>query len=294
MPVKSASPLFSIERLLSTCVILVLMLTGSYTALYADNSNASVESRGYAVPVGEKLVFKIEWDPPWYLFFFPNMHAGNAEVYVEGETEYEGQRVLKIQFRVYSTGMLAKLSGMKIADEFVYLTDPDTLCTLYASKRIREGKRSRQIDVQYLPETGQMHFREVNEALTPPELMKDILKDDIPACVRDPLSSLYDMRRHPIGKNFVFKSIIGDNDVVKEVESRVEKLEALDTAEGKIPAWRLRTKALMGGLFKKGGKFKIWLSADNRQVPLQFEVRVPLGKILGRLESPDPPETNRD
>jgi len=270
------------------------MLTGPHTALYADSSNISAESRGYAVPVGEKLVFKIEWDPPWYLFFFPNMHAGNAEVYVEGETEYEGQRVLKIQFSVYSTGMLAKLSGMKIADEFVYLTDPDTLCTLYASKRIREGKRSRQIDVQYLPETGQMHFREVNEALTPPELMKDILKDDIPACVRDPLSSLYDMRRHPIGEDFVFKSIIGDNDVVKEVESRVEKLEALDTAEGKIPAWRLRTKALMGGLFKKGGKFKIWLSADNRQVPLQFEVRVPLGKILGRLESLDPPETNRD
>jgi hypothetical protein len=40
----------------------------------------------------------------------------------------------------------------------------------------------------------------------------------------------------------------------------------------------------MGGVFKEGGQFRIWLSADDKKVPLQFEVRVKLGKVLGALK----------
>ena len=133
-------------------------------------------------------------------------------------------------------------------------------------------------------QTGQLHILEYDESVTPPELKKDDLKDDIPSCVQDPLSALYFMRRFPLHPDFKHKSTVGHDDVVKEIESRVEKLDALETTSGKVPAWRLTTVALMGGLFKKGGQFKIWLSADDRQVPLQFEVKVSLGRVLGKLK----------
>jgi hypothetical protein len=45
----------------------------------------------------------------------------------------------------------------------------------------------------------------------------------------------------------------------------------------------MNTVALMGGLFKDGGQFKIWLSVDRRKLPLQFEVNVSLGKVVGKL-----------
>jgi hypothetical protein len=54
---------------------------------------------------------------------------------------------------------------------------------------------------------------------------------------------------------------------------------------GKSAAWNIRTAALMGGLFKEGGQFRIWLSADQRKVPLQFEAKVSLGKVVGKLKS---------
>jgi len=242
---------------------------------------------GHSLPVGEKLFYSIYWDPPWYLFFFPNMHAGNAELSIEEGSEFKGRRVLKILFKFYSSGTLAKISNLEINDEFLFLTDPDTLCTLKVSKKIREGKRKRQLDVQYIPENRQLHMLEYDESVNPRKLIKDVLKNDIPACIQDPFSALYDLRRRSMDDDSVITTTIGHDDIVKEVNSRVEKLVALDTTAGKIPAWKIQTISLVEGLFKKGGEFRIWLSADNRQVPLQFEAKVKLGRILGKLQQPE-------
>jgi hypothetical protein len=272
------------KSLLWACIFFAAAFILGPGPIQAQQSNTDPVTPGYSIPTGEKLVFSLDWDPPWYLFFFPNMHAGDAEVRLAGETEFKGRKALKIVFTVRSSGMLSKLSGMEIEDEFIFLSEPETLCTLNVSKKIREGKRKRQIDVEYLRDTRQLHIRELDESVTPPEIKKDTLKDDIPPCVHDPLSALYSMRRFPLNADSVITSVIGDNDVVKEIQSHVEKLEALDTTAGKIQAWRIRTVALMGGLFKKGGQFKIWLSADDRKVPLQFEVKVSLGRVLGKLK----------
>jgi len=284
-------------RALLFCTVLIL----EPFSIQAQQAGDDAGAPAYPIPVGEKLAYSIHWDPPWYLFFFPNMHAGDAELEITGGTEYQGRKVLKIIFKARSTGLLAKLSGMKIDDEFVFLSEPDTLCTLSVSKKIREGKRQRQIDVTYHPETRQLHIIEYDESVTPRKIMKDALKDDIPSCVQDPLSALYSLRRSPLEADSVITSVIGHDDVVKEVQSRVEKLENLDTDWGEIPAWRMKTVALMGGLFKKGGQFKIWISADAEQIPVRFEVKVPLGRVLGRVrkagnreseESGSPPDKN--
>ena len=78
--------------------------------------------------------------------------------------------------------------------------------------------------------------------------------------------------------------VIGHDDKIKQIESRVVKQEAVETPAGKFLAWRITTAALMGGLFKEGGQFRIWLSADERRLPLQFEVMVHLGRALGKLK----------
>ena len=240
---------------------------------------------GILFPVGERLAYEIEWDPPWYLFFFPKMHAADAELQITGEAEYKGRKACRIVFKAQSSGILASLSGMTIDDEFVFLSEPDTFCTYSVSKKIREGKRKRQIDVEYLRKTGQLHIRELDESFSPPKIKKDTLKEDIPPCVQDPLSALYFLRGIPLREDMVHTSVIGHDDVVKEVKSKVLKLEKVNTPEGKIPAWKIDTVALLGGLFKKGGQFKIWLSADEKQVPLQFEVKVSIGRVTGRIKN---------
>ena len=233
---------------------------------------------------GERLVYKIQWDPPWYFFFLPSMEAGEAELQMN-QKEYNGSKVLEVRLKGRSSGTLVKMAGMKIEDEFVFLTRPESFCTLTSSSRIREGKRKRQIDIEYLGEVRQLHIREIDESAVPPKTKKDETKDGIPACVHDPLSALYLFRQSPLQEGYAQNFMLANDDKIKEVKALVEKRENIQGPTGKAAAWRVTPTALMGGLFKEGGQFRIWLSADEKKVPLQFEVKVKLGRISGKLKS---------
>ena len=264
-------------------VLLLLMLFGG---LAAQNRPSNPESSsGFPFSIGERLVYSVEWDPPWFVFFLPRMDAGEAELQLAGETEYNGKKVLKISFKAHSSGTLAKLFGVKIDDEFTFLTDPDSLCTLAVSKKVREGKRNRQINVEYLQDTRQLHIREIDESIVPPKLIKDETTGDVPGCVQDPFSALYSFRKSTLKRGFSQTFTIGNDARIKEVKSQVESQETIQSPAGTFPSWRINTAALFGGLFKEGGQFRIWLSADERKLPVQFEAKVRLGRAFGNLKS---------
>jgi hypothetical protein len=122
-------------------------------------------------------------------------------------------------------------------------------------------------------------------ALDPPKLKKDEFKDNVPPCVQDPFSAVYFFRKSELRLHHDQIFIIGHDDRFKEVKAHVEKQEILETPLGKLPAWNVSTVALMGGLFKGGGQFRIWFSADERKLPLQFEVKVSLGRVFGKIIS---------
>jgi hypothetical protein len=41
----------------------------------------------------------------------------------------------------------------------------------------------------------------------------------------------------------------------------------------------------MGGLFKAGGEFRLWLAVDGPKLPVRFEAKVNLGTVTGTLKS---------
>lgn len=277
----------AIKVLFLSAVLISPSIAAAAESLHAEKTGSPSIDPGPPLTMGERLTYSIEWNPPWYLFFWPKMHAADAELQITEDGEFKGRKAYRIVFKAQSSGILARISGMTIDDEFIFLSEPHTFCTFSVSKKIREGKRKRQIDVEYRRETKQLHILELDESVTPAKIKKDTLKEDIPPCVQDPLSALYFLRGIPLRKDSVHTSVIGHDDVVKEVKSKVLKLETVKTSEGKIPAWKIDTVALLGGLFKKGGQFKIWLSADERQVPLQFEVKVNIGRVTGKIKSID-------
>ena len=87
------------------------------------------------------------------------------------------------------------MSGVKIDDEYAFITEPETFCSLNASKRTWEGKRKRKMDVEYLRAAGQLHIREMDESVDPAQAQRDEVKNNIPSCVQDPFSAIYFLRR---------------------------------------------------------------------------------------------------
>jgi hypothetical protein len=253
-------------------------------ALPQEARETSDPGRGFPFQ-GERLVYRVDWNPPWYLFFLPSMEAGEAELVAEGEMLFQERKTLKIIFRARSSGTLARLAGVKVDDRFEILTDPRTLCTYRVSKKIREGKRARTLETVYFADSRRLHFYEVDEAVNPPAVKNDAYLNDIPECPKDLFSALYALRLKELQLDSTQKTIIGDDNKIKEVESKVSKLETVDVPAGRFPAWKIDTRSLLGGLFKDGGEFRIWLSADDRKVPIKFEVKVKLGRVEGKLKT---------
>ncbi len=280
---NSRRPAFPSPQL---CVRILLMAILFASAVPGQVSRSESDpGPSTSPPVGEKLVFLVEWKPPWYLFFLPPMEAGEAELNLTGEVEYKGRKALKIEFIARSSGTLSKLAGIQVDDRFEFFTNPETLCTYAAVKREREGKRKRDIDVEYCPKRGRLHIRELDLTTAPPTVKKDHYREDVPECVKDLFSALYFTRRQEIRPGTRFKALVGDNERIKEVEARVEKLETVKTPAGTFKAWKVNTVALVGGLFKEGGQFRMWLSDDAKKVPVQFEAKVNLGTVTGKLKA---------
>lgn len=251
---------------------------------YRDEARADDVDADSPYAVGERLVYTVQWDPPWYFFFLPRMHAGEAELWLAEETEHLGRKVLRICFNARSSGALVKMTGMKIEDQFVFHSEPATLCVRSASSVIREGKRKRRIDVEYMREKGSLHIRDLDESVDPPAVRKDEIKEGIPACVHDPFSALYFLRTLPLAAGYEHTSLLANDDKIREVRSLVKKQDVVTAPAGRFAAWKIETIALMGGLFKEGGEFRMWLSADEKKIPVQFEIQVKLGRVFGRLK----------
>ena len=269
-------------------IITVCLFATGFAVKAAEESGADTPVKtDFSVFAGETLIYTFKWDPPWYMFFLPKMEAGELTFRFLGIDEYRGKPAVKIVVEARSSGSLAKLADMKVEDEFIFYSDPETLCALGSVSKIREGKRRRLLELEYFQDERRLDFRAFDESVTPARLQKDVTVTDIPPCVRDPFSTLYFYRSLPLAKGYDKSFNVGNDDKVLKVRTRIENREPVDTPGGKLPAWKIRTDALRAGLFSQNGDFRIWISADERKAPVRFEAKVRLGNVLGVLKSID-------
>ena len=266
--------------------IIAACLFASGFAVKASGENGSDPpvKTDFSMFAGETLVYTFKWDPPWYMFFLPKMEAGELTFRFLGIDEYRGKPAVKIVIEARSSGALAKLADMKVEDEFIFYSDPETLCALGSVSKIREGKRMRLLELEYFQDERRLDFRAFDESVTPARLQKDVTVAGLPPCVRDPFSTLYFYRSLPLAKGYDKSFNVGNDDKVLEVRTRIESQERVDAPGGKLPAWKIRTDALQAGLFSQSGDFRIWMSADERKAPVRFEAKVRLGNVLGVLK----------
>jgi Protein of unknown function (DUF3108) len=265
-----------------------LCFSASAPALHPDPVIAEDSHAAPPYSPGETLRYKVMWDPPWYLFFLPEMEAGELRLSLGKATMYGEKPAAPITFEARSSGTLASLTGVKVEDTFESLADPETLCTYAVRKRVREGKRKRDIEVTYYPEDHRLHILDTDVAKSPPHVNKDKFVDDIPACVHDVFAAVYALRRADLHVGSRDQWVLGDDDNIKRVETLVVKSEIVQGHAGPVRSLRIETIALLGGLFREGGHFRIWLSEDAHKLPVMFEIQVKLGRAYGRLVSVTP------
>ncbi|OGS02591.1 MAG: hypothetical protein A2204_05485 [Elusimicrobia bacterium RIFOXYA1_FULL_47_7] len=214
-----------------------------------------------AFGVGESLTFNISWH---------FIYIGFGTLEVESLVDYNGRKAYHLLSRAESAAWIDNF--YKVRDINESLMDFQSLCTLNYSSHIREGRDKRDETVIYDHENQTYRVVETSKTGT------------IPLWVNDVLSALYYVRTKDlsVGASIVMDGHTGDKSWPLIVH--VIKTEEIDTSIGKVKCWVVEPKIREGaGIFKAKGTLKIWLTADEKKIPVYMTSKVALGYVEAKL-----------
>lgn len=239
-------------------------------AILALASSLSIADYHPAFSEGEDLLFQIRWGV---------VTGGYASLSVPSIDLVDGQSAYHILSEAHSTGMVEAF--YKVRDKNEAWLDTSSPRSLRYSKKILEGKYSVDQVVNLDQAAGKFHLTEVrhdkNDA-------KEEKQGEIPSNVLDVLSSLYYVRSLPleVGKSFTMDVHSGDK--TWPLVMNVKKLEKVKVKAGKFLCYRVEPVLRERGIFiAKGKKLEVWLTADERHMPVLMRSEIFIGHVSAEL-----------
>ncbi|MFC1693426.1 DUF3108 domain-containing protein [Candidatus Latescibacterota bacterium] len=213
--------------------------------------------------VGEELIFSVK-----YGFY----RAGKATMSILETKEVNGGFCYYIQTTAKSNDFISKF--YKVDDRINSYIDVEGLFSRRFEKKLREGKyRSNRIIDFY-------HNRLI--ALNTQEKYALV---EIPMYVQDILSALYYLRTFDlrIGKNQTVE-VYADGKVYP-LKISIKTKEIIEVPAGKFRCLKIEPSLKSEGIFKQKGRITIWLTDDDRKIPVKMTSKILIGSIATYLES---------
>ncbi|HEX9615205.1 MAG TPA: DUF3108 domain-containing protein [Bacteroidota bacterium] len=210
-----------------------------------------------AFTVGERLVFDVG-----YSFIV----AGEAVMSVPKIDTIQGRACYQILFTVNSTSTFSWI--FKVEDRYETYMDVEGLFPWKFSQRIREGGYSRDFEAEL-------------------DQRKNIARADgkeypIPPYVHDIVSAFYFARTldystmRPGQKTYLANFY---KDTTYQLAIKFLGYQRLDVDAGKFDCVIVEPLITEGGLFKSEGRIIIWMTNDERKVPIKVSTQVAIGSI---------------
>ncbi len=105
---------------------------------------------------------------------------------------------------------------------------------------------------------------------------------------QDSLSALYYLRTLKYQEGTVIRFPVASEGKCWEAVVTLERKEMLKTPLGRIPTLVLKLEAQYQGILQKRGDSFLWLSDDERRIPLRLEAKVKIGTVVAALKAYEP------
>jgi len=213
---------------------------------------------------GESLRFSVQ-----YGF----INAGSAWLEVQPATAPSGRPAFALVARAESNAFFSRF--YKVRNRIESLWDREGRFTWRYAEDRREGKYRAKSEVRFDPER--------HEAIYP-----DGESFPVPPSVQDALSSFYFTRTQalPLGGSVVFDYHASRKS--QPLEVKVIGRERVDTPAGKFDCVVIEPMLKAGGIFKSKGRLVIWLTDDERRMPVLMRSKVMIGSISVVLQEVKP------
>lgn len=205
-----------------------------------------------------------------------------AELTVTVQPAPEGNDYL-VRAEAKSKGGILKLFGFTFYQRIETLLDGSSLRVVRTVKRDEQGDRVRDSRAEFDFEEDKVSYIETdpNDLTRPPR----VIASPIEAETHDILSAIYMLRRLPLEVGKEFELSVSDSGLVYKVPIRVTGREKIKSSIGKKWCFRLEPEVFgEGRLIEREGKMIIWITDDERRLPVRSQINTSLGKVVLKLE----------
>jgi len=216
-----------------------------------------VENRAFEV--GERLEYVVRLGP---------IVAGNSTLRVAEIVQYNGAACYRLVNETASNAFFSKF--YRVEDRIEALMDARGLFSWAYEKHQREGKYKAD-HVVWLDQVN--HLAYTQKDTTP-----------IPPFAQDVLSALYYVRTLPIEVGQTLFIDNHDDGKLYPLEIKVHRREKVRTRAGTFTALVAEPKLRTGGFFKHKGRIFVWVTDDERKIPVKLESKIPVGAVVAELE----------
>lgn len=214
-----------------------------------------------AFSVGERLMFDVG-----YSF----IKAGDAMFEVAQIDTVHARPCYRIVFTVNSTPSFSWI--YRVEDRYETVVDVQGLFPWRFSQKIREGKYARDFQAEF----DQInHIARTTEGIFP-----------IPPYVQDVVSAFYytrtvDFSGFAVGQKFEMQNFYKDSTYVLNVKFLGR--QQVRVKAGTFNCLIVEPLIREGGLFKSEGRVLIWLTDDERKIPVKVSSQIVVGSIEAEL-----------
>lgn len=250
----------------------ILLISQVSVSLFAQNTNGlhrkdtsslmilrSVQQSAF--DVGERLVYDIG-----YGFVI----AGVATMEIPKTDTIQGRACYQVVFRVNSTPSFSWI--YKVEDKYETYLDQAGIFPWRFVQQIREGKFSRDFAAD---------FDQINNVARTTE--GDF---PIPPYVHDVVSAFYFVRTMDFSKSRVGEKIFLENfykDKTNPLAVKFLGRQRIEVDAGTFDCIIIEPLVKEGGLFKSEGRVVIWMTDDERKIPVKVSTRILIGSLYAEL-----------
>jgi hypothetical protein len=181
-----------------------------------------------------------------------------------------------------SRGTLIKLFRFSFLQKIESTIDGEKYTILKTVKRDEQKERIRDSEANFDYSEKKVTYIETDpkDAARPPQKIASTIVDE----THDLISGIYILRSLPLAVGKTFNLTVSDSGLVYEVPVRVTAREQQKTILGKVMCFKVEPQVFgTGRMIEQKGSMIIWITDDNRRLPVRSQLNTSFGKIEVRL-----------
>ena len=227
----------------------------SSVRLPAPGQREILPASAHPFRAGEMLKFSVQYGP---------IHAGSAYLEVPEVREWQGHPVFHLVARAESNSFFSKI--YRVRNRIDSFWDTTGRFSWRYSEDRHEGSHRYKDEITFDHDRQEARYENGQTFPIPPQ-------------VQDALSSFYYTRFQalPLGGSLVF-----DYHASKKSSPLLVKIlgrDRIDTPAGRFNCVAIEPQLNAGGVFKNTGRLVIWITDDERRMPVLMKSKVTIGSI---------------